>query len=198
MDPVDKLRAILDKTGKTQEWVASQLGTTQATVSRWLKGSDPKGSSRDAINDLYEEVYNVSGEIEAVPLVGLVGAGSTATYFAAHDHGELGRVTAPPNATPETVAVQIKGESLGPAFDRWYVYYDEVRSPVTPDMLGTLCVVGLPDDRVLVKQIKPSRSPGLFHLISATEPPILDVEIAWAAKVKHMMPHWLAVTYSGS
>ena len=122
-----------------------------------------------------------------VPLMGYVGAGA-ATHFYAESQGELERVPAPLDATKDTVAVQIRGESLGALFDTWLVYYDEVRSPVTQDMIGRLCVVGLPDDRVLVKRIKRSRTPGLFHLESNTEPTILDVEISWAAKVKSMEP----------
>jgi hypothetical protein len=55
-------------------------------------------------------------------------------------------------------------------------------------MIGRLCVVGLLDDRVLVKQIKRSKSPGLYHLLSNTEGPILDVEITWGARVKSMVP----------
>lgn len=122
-----------------------------------------------------------------VRLVGYVGAGAAASFYN-HDHGELDRVNAPADATLDTVAVEVRGDSLGPLFDRWLVYYDDVRSPVTTDMYGKLCVVGLPDDRVLVKRIRQSRTPGFFHLESNTEPTILDVQILWAAKVKAMEP----------
>lgn len=122
-----------------------------------------------------------------VQLVGYVGAGAEAHFYAAGDEG-LGTVPAPDDATPETVAVEIRGESLGSLFDQWIVYYDEVRSPITPDLIGRLCVVGLPDDRVLIKQVKRSKVAGLYHLLSNTEGPILDVEIMWAAKVKSMVP----------
>jgi len=68
------------------------------------------------------------------------------------------------------------------------VFYDDVRSPVTPDLYGKLCVVGLPDGRILVKQVKPSKTSGLYHLMSQTEGSLLDQEILWAAKVKNMSP----------
>jgi transcriptional regulator with XRE-family HTH domain len=151
------------------EKLASALGTT----SDYLLGKSDQA-----------EVER--GE-RTVPLVGYVGAGAAAHFYAAGD-GNLGEVPAPEDATPETVAVEIRGESLGSLFDQWLVFYDEVRSPVTHDMIGRLCVVGLPYDRVLIKQIRPSKSPGLYHLLSNTEPPILDVEIVWAAKVKSMVP----------
>ena len=96
--------------------------------------------------------------------------------------------TNPPTKASADVAVEVKGESLGALFDRWLVFYDDIKAPVTTDLIGRLCVVGLADDRVPVKLIKSSRTDGLYHLLSNTEGPIFDVEILWAAKVKTMMP----------
>jgi hypothetical protein len=42
---------------------------------------------------------------------------------------------------------------------------------------------------VLIKQVQRGRSEGLFNLISETEPPIRDVTIEWAARVKSMARH---------
>jgi hypothetical protein len=122
-----------------------------------------------------------------VPLVGYVGAGAEAHFYAV-SQGELERVPAPENSTPDTVAAEIRGESLGALFQHWLVYYDDVRSPITPDLLGKLCVVGLPDDRVLVKQIKAAKTPGLYDLLSNTEDPIKGAVVLWAAKVNSMVP----------
>jgi transcriptional regulator with XRE-family HTH domain len=126
-------------------------------------------------------------DLNEVPLVGYVGAGAAAHFYASADEG-LGTAPAPEGATASTVAVEIRGESLGALFEHWLVYYDEVRSPVTHDMIGRLCVVGLIDDRVLVKKIQRSKTPGLYHLLSNTEAPIFDAEVVWAARVKSMMP----------
>lgn len=126
-------------------------------------------------------------DLNEVPLVGYVGAGATAHFYASADEG-LGTAPAPEGATANTVAVEIRGESLGALFEHWLVYYDEVRSPVTHDMIGRLCVVGLIDERVLVKKIQRSKTPGLYHLLSNTEAPIFDAEVVWAARVKSMMP----------
>lgn len=122
-----------------------------------------------------------------VPVVGYVGAGSAAHFYGTGD-GELDRVEAPDYATDATVAAEIRGESLGPLLERWLVFWDEVRTPVTPDLLGELCVVGLPDDRILVKQLRATSTPNHFHLISNNEAPMFDVEVLWAAKVKGMQP----------
>lgn len=121
-----------------------------------------------------------------VPLVGYVSAGQ-AHYFG-QDIGHLDEVPAPDGASEETVAVEIRGDSLGSFFDRWLVYYDDVRRPITSDLIGKLCVVGLEDGRILIKKVTRSKSRGLFHLFSQTEEPILDVALEWAARVKTMMP----------
>ncbi len=122
---------------------------------------------------------------KTVPLVGFVSAGAETHFTAA---GELGDVEAPAGSTESTVAVEMRGDSWGTFFDRWLVYYDEVRRPVTADLIGKPCVVGLEDGRVLVKRIQRSKTKGLFHLFSPAADPIMDVAIEWAARVKNMVP----------
>lgn len=122
-----------------------------------------------------------------VPVVGYVGAGAQAHFYATGD-GELDRVDAPDYATESTVAASIRGESLGPLLEHFLVFWDDVRSPVTEDLFHQLCVVGLPDDRILVKKIKPTSTPGRFDLLSNTEGTMEDQEVMWAAKVKGMQP----------
>lgn len=188
---------------KTRLAETSGYTSTQISRMRNLETDDPKKRQEIPLDmirkaatffnelppgfeGMHEWVDDRPGPRE-VKLVGYVGAGAAA-HFYGEAEGELGRVPAPDGATESTVAVEVRGESLGALFDRWLVYYDDVRSPVTPDLIGALCVVGLADDRVLVKQIKASRSKGLYHLLSNTEAPILDVPIDWAAKVKNMVP----------
>lgn len=122
-----------------------------------------------------------------VPVKGYVGAGSGAHYYSSGD-GYFDTVRAPENATAQTVALEVKGPSLGALFHRWLVFYDDVREPVTSDLIGHLCVVGLTDGRVLVKQLQRSRN-GRYILKSNTdEPPIEDARVLWAARVTHMEP----------
>lgn len=126
---------------------------------------------------------------ETVDLIGYVGAGAEAHFAESQGPFDPVPAPAPEFATERTVAVEVRGTSLGPAFDRWLVYYDDVRSPVTDDLIGQLCVVGLTDGRVLVKILQRSRTPGLFHLVSnASDAPILDADVEWAAKVTSMAP----------
>jgi hypothetical protein len=154
-----------------------------------MTNTDPGKESREIRAHELEKMRKffgaeVTGEEETVPLVGYVGAGDR---FYPEPADEIERVKAPRNPTPNTVAAQIRGDSMGSAFNGWLVYYDDVRSPVTYDMIGYPCVVALADGRVMVKVIRQARTPGLYHLES-NEPTIYDVEIVWAAKVKSVEP----------
>ncbi|MFK5281894.1 hypothetical protein ACI3PL_20290, partial [Lacticaseibacillus paracasei] len=79
-----------------------------------------------------------------VPLVGYVGADNTTSMFST-DGLALDEVEGPEDATRTTVAVEIRGTSLGPVFDRWLVFYDDRRDPPDDSLFGRLCVVGLED-----------------------------------------------------
>jgi hypothetical protein len=122
-----------------------------------------------------------------VRVVGYVGAGAVATLFATAQ-GPFDEVEPPIGATDDTVAVEVRGVSLGPAFDNALVFYDDVRKPVTEDQHGRLCVVGLTDGRVLVKIVR-AATEGRFHLLSNTaEEPLWDQEVEWAARVTDIRP----------
>jgi hypothetical protein len=167
--------------------VARKAEVPPTTLYSYLAGGGSlKGTTQDAIAHAFGVITDDLFTDRSAPVIGFVGAGDAAHYYASGD-SELDRVRAPDNATENTVAAEIRGGSLGGFFDGWLVFFDEVRSPITPDLLGELCVVGLPDDRVVVKKVQAARS-GLYHLISATEPPMLDQEVAWAARVTGMRP----------
>jgi hypothetical protein len=156
---------------------AEKYAKALRTTPEWLlygKGKSPPKSS-DA----------PEGGPREIDLVGYVGAGSRAFFEPA---GHLGTVTAPFGASEATVAVEIRGDSLGSSFDGWVAFYDDIRRPVTDDQLNRLCVVGLFDGQILVKTIKRARGKGLFHLLSDNATPITDVEIEWAARVRAIVP----------
>lgn len=191
----DRIRAVRKHYGLSQEAFARRLRTTRGAVGNWELGQGIKQENLEGITREFgvslDWLSSGRGEMlepehRLVPVVGYVGAGAEAHFYAV-SQGSLDEVAAPDNASRDTVAVEIRGESLGSLFDRWLVFYDDVRSPITPDLYNKLCVVGLPDDRVLIKKVRPLQN-GFFRLISEREPPIDDVEIAWAARVKTMVP----------
>ena len=123
----------------------------------------------------------------SVPIAGYVGAGSEAHFYSGAQ-GPFGEAPAPDNATPQTIAVEVRGESLGPFFNGWLVFFDDVRSPVTDDLIGRLCVVGLTDERVLIKKLLRGRTARNFELHGQFGEPIVDAEVSWAAPVKSVVP----------
>lgn len=124
------------------------------------------------------------GEDDAtVPIVGYVGASAETQFYPA---GELDRVPAPAGSGKRTAALEIRGKSIGTMFDRWIAYFDDVRSPVTDDMIGRLCVVGLADGRTLVKKL--ARKNGGVVLVSEDGSQIDGSGIEWAALVKALSP----------
>lgn len=187
--------------GWSQAKLAKEVGQAQTTISSWERGrTEPTREDvqrvADALSiDLLELELPSAANDQAkskvrpttVPVVGYVQAGAEAILYA-EGQGPFDEVPAPHNANARTVALQSRGESLGPLLSEWLVYYDDVRSPITPDMFGRLCVLGLPDGRVVVKQLKAAGADGRYHLISQNEGPMLDQEVVWGAVVTAMTP----------
>jgi hypothetical protein len=117
-----------------------------------------------------------------VPVVGYAGAGGQAVF-----ESLPGDDTIEADAPPGTVAVKIRGVSLGPGFDGWYALYSERRNPFTDDLYGRLCVVGTEDGRTLVKWVRRTSGPGvsLHSGVGEIEEP---VPLAWAARVIDLRP----------
>jgi hypothetical protein len=100
----------------------------------------------------------------------------------------LPEIEAPKLANAATVALQIRGDSLGIFFARhWYLLYDDLRQPATPDLIGELCVVALKDGQVVVKKLQQGEIQGQLDLIPHAGPIIRDARIVWAANVKGMI-----------
>jgi hypothetical protein len=197
----DRLRIAREKKFKSARAAGKAMGIPVSTYGAHERAESPGG--RDYGPDeakRYGRRFGVSpeylltgrepfptGESDIPPtpktrVVGYVGAGAEAHLYEVAQ-GDLDEVDVPHGSNEATVAVEIRGDSLGSFLNRWLVFYDDVRQPVTPDLIGELCVVGLEDGRVLVKQVQRGRTEGLFNLISSAEKPILDVAVAWAARV---------------
>jgi transcriptional regulator with XRE-family HTH domain len=192
---IDWIRDALRETGKTRSGLAKALGRSPSAVTDLLNGSRRLRADEIAVAAAYlgvEPPRLVGGgrspaQGGRVSLVGYVGAGAIA-HFYADGQGPFDEVSAPDAAGGRTVAVQIRGHSLGALFDNWLVFYDDVRDPPDDDLIGRMCVCGLADGRVLIKALKRSQIAGLWTLLSNAEPPIYDVVLEWAALVREMRP----------
>jgi hypothetical protein len=175
----------------------------QPQISRWIKGQEPERQNYDRIVEVAVELgiigdvrsEDVAASIDTGPkgtirVKGYVGAGGQAHFYNVDTPGDLDTIAATGKETDQTVAVRIIGKSLGEVLSGWYVTYDDERRPITDDLIDELCVVGLADDRVLIKKVIRNRNPGLFNLVSNAEkePVIEGVKIVWAAKVSGLRP----------
>lgn len=179
------------RAGLSQNRLAELVGTSQPQIQRLEKGT--RGLSKKWATKIAPHVRTIPEELmfgdRSVPIVGIVSAGEAHFDVEAN----LGRARMPRGGAAETVAVEIRGDSLGGAFDGWLIYYDERREPPTDDLLGSLCVVGLASGQVLVKLLMRGRQPGHFDLFSgASGKPLTDQPVAWATRVAAIMPPWLA------
>lgn len=199
----DRLKAARRDADVTQQQVADAVGVSPQAVSGWERGeSVPETEKLAAISrivgrpigwllDQYENPHVSSEDVAAtldgpaprmLKVTGYVRADGSAVPYDV-DPGDMDQIPAIDKDPPDAVAAKIMGTSLGLFFDRWHVVYHEVRSPVTPDMLGQLCVVWLTDGRVLVKKVQ--RAGKRFDLYSNVpdEDPIRNVGIESAALV---------------
>jgi hypothetical protein len=174
----------LKKPGKSKIGLAKALGRSPSVVSEILRKD---GKPRQIKADEVPIIRDYLGLDPVARIVGYVGASSQEVYYAgADDPAET--VPMPQGASPDTVAVEIRGDSLGAGLNGWVAFYDDRREPVTQNLLGKLCVVGLPDGRVLIKILR--QAPGRkFHLLpNGAGEAILDQRVEWAAKVIHLAP----------
>lgn len=149
-------------------------------------GVDPNYFEENGIVSSIGEHKAIASKM--VPIVGVARAGLDNIDYST-GHGGLGDVEAPSGATPQTVAIEVTGTSMGARVeDGDIVFYDDRREPVTDDLIGRLCVVGCADGRVLIKRLRYGSRPGLFHLISYTEEPEFDVSVMWAARITNIRP----------
>jgi len=177
------------------------------------KAADAFGRSRDGYNKIERgerrlssnvieracQIYDVSptevlggAPSVGVRLIGSIGAGSEVHYFEDKDNSKESaneEVDRPPESNLLTAALMVKGDIMYPiADDGDIIYYDDIRTFPTEDMIGRMCVVALADNRILVRRLYQGRAPNLFNLTSANAPPMQDVELLWAAKVRWIKP----------
>lgn len=129
----------------------------------------------------------VQHERGVIPVVGDVGAGGFWNPWGQTDYSEIPSDIGNGDGT---VAVRIKGDSLGSHLNGWYAVYDDVRDPPTLDLVGQTCVVWTKNDMAMVKILRKGTQPGLWTLYSGFGDPIEDIEIRAVAPVKRYDRGW--------
>ncbi|MEN5084294.1 helix-turn-helix domain-containing protein [Bosea sp. TWI1241] len=188
------LRSLREERGWTLEQVAEATGLSVSYVQRLERGErnlSVKNIDKFAAAFGVPRERVISRDRVDVPIVGLAGAGPNASVIFGMGQGSAETAPAPPLWTPQTVALEVRGNSMrGIAFDGWYVYYDDVRGEITEDMIGQPCVIGLEGDEVVVKLPYYGREPGTFDLESSNQ--AVDTmrgrRVEWACIVTAIVP----------
>ena len=201
----ERLRqARLDKGYETAASAADVHGWSRNTYASNENGNAPFSYRRAkeyaaAFGVSPEWLYDAAGPMRGaaltglVPVIGRVGANPEGTVLFAlgHDPAELAPI--PPGGSDQARALRVVGHSMrGVADDGALIYFEDQRTPPTPDMLGHVVVVELETDEVLVKRLLRSSRPGLFDLESLAGPMRQDARLRWAAHITAIIPPFQA------
>lgn len=123
------------------------------------------------------------------PVIGRVGADTEGRvlFASGQEAGDL--VPLPPGGTEKAVALRIVGHSMrGVADDGGLIYFEDQRTPPTPDMFGHVVVVETVEGEVLVKRLLRGSRGGRYDLESVVGPIRENAKIRWAAHITAIIP----------
>lgn len=192
----DRIAARLSELGKSQHWLAAQIGLKQPSISAIVSAKKlGKGSTTYLVPiartlGVYADwLWDETGPKLLEParealLVGYVGAGA---QIVRHDEGVvLSGGIEPPPGHDTALAARIEGSSMYPLESGWLIFYTEEHRGIPDDCLNKLSVVGLDDGTTLVKKLR--RAGKKFRLESWNAEPIDDAKVVWASRVIDIRP----------
>jgi len=134
-----------------------------------------------------------AGSSPQAAVIGRVGADPGGEVLLAGGQAPPEFVPLPPGGTERAVALRVTGHSMrGLADDGALIYFEDQRTPPSPDMLGQVVVVELDTGEVLVKRLLRGASPGRYDLESVAGPTRRDARLRWAAHITAIVPPWQA------
>lgn len=146
-----------------------------------------------------EWLYDAAGPMRPTPepgyvaIVGRVGANpeGVVLFATGQDAGDLAPI--PPGGTEKAAALRVVGHSMrGVADDGALIYFEDQRTPPTPDMLGHVVVMEVDTDEVLVKRLLRGSKAGVYDLESVAGPTRHDARLRWAAHITAIIPPFQA------
>lgn len=189
----DRVRAAREQRGWSQTELGRRAGVTGQAIQSIEAGRVKKPQNLTAIATALGLTSNylldgTQSNVNMVPVVGIAQAGTGVVDYSM-GQGNLGEVEAPDDSSERTVALEVRGDSMGGRIeDGDTVFYDDRREPVTPDLYGRVCVIGLRSGNIVIKKLMAGSKPGHFHLLSYNSVPQFDVPVEWAAKVTSIRP----------
>ena len=173
----------LEKTGKSKGGLAAAMGVRPGAVSEILAGIRLIKSSE--ISPIMEYL-----ELNAVPIMGRVGAGATIEpeYEQVPPEG-LGDVELPFPIDEEIIAFEVSGDSMLPKYENGDIIlvYREQRHPLS-NFYGEEAAVRLKTGERYLKTIERGKAPTLVNLTSFNAKPINGVKLEWIGEICVTLP----------
>ena len=197
-------QARLDRGFETAAAAADAFGWSRNTYASNENGNAPFSYRRAkeyavAFGVSPEWLYDAAGAMQPaagggmVPVIGRVGANPECTVLFAlgQDPAELAPI--PPGGTGQARALRVVGHSMrGVADDGALIYFEDQRTPPSPDMLGQVVIIETDTDEVLVKRLLRGSRPGVYDLESVAGPMRHDARLRWAAHITAIIPPFQA------
>jgi len=193
--------------GKTQQAVADHFGISREAVSQWESEDTRPRSAKlselarflsvrlawlmDGSGPMSSNASLSPASRATVPVVGQIGPGAVMFPYDDHSLGQgVDEVPAPMSVEGDNfVAVRIKGDSMRPMKEGWLLFFRKIDSGVPAECRDQLCIVKIANDGpMMVKELRWTKTPYLFNLLSWNAEPIEDVALDWAAKVIDIRP----------
>lgn len=197
-------QARIDKGFETAAAAADAFGWSRNTYASNENGNAPFSYRRAkeyaaAFGVSAEWLYDAAGPMHGaavtglVPVIGHVGANPDGTVLFAHGQDPAELAPIPPGGTDMARALKVVGHSMrGVADQGALIYFEDQRTPPTPDMLGHVVVVETDTDEVLVKRLLRGSRPDRFDLESVAGPTRHDARLRWAAHITAIIPPFQA------
>ena len=197
-------QARTDRGHETAAAAADAFGWSRNTYAANENGNAPFSYRRAkeyaaAFGVSAEWLYDASGSAQVagaeglVPVIGNVGGNpdGTVLFATGQDPAELAPI--PPGGTAQARALKVAGHSMrGVADDGALIYFEDQRTPPSPDMLGHVVVVETDTDEVLVKRLLRGSTSGRFDFESLAGPTRHDARLRWAAHITAIIPPYQA------
>ena len=173
----------LEKTGKSKGGLAAAMGVRPGAVSEILAGIRLIKASE--ISPIMEYL-----ELNAVPIMGRVGAGATIEpeYEQVPPEG-LGDVELPFPIDEEIIAFEVAGDSMLPKYENGDIIlvYREQRHPLS-NFYGEEAAVRLKTGERYLKTIERGKSATVVNLTSFNAKPINGVKLEWIGEICVTLP----------
>lgn len=184
----NRLATLRNNAGLTQEAAAKAMGLSLGGYRKLEYGErrlklEQINAAAKAFGVPSPDV--VDQKVTMLDIFGRVGASTDGEIIQDTDHGPFAQIEAPIGASGDEAVVEVSGHSMGIyAPDGSLILYESRHTPPHEDMLGEVCVVGLPDGRTLVKRLRRGSRRGLFDLESIVGDTLRDQRVDWAAVVQ--------------